>query len=417
MGAMILQMVGCILVAAAIGVMMGWLLRSFATSEKRQQLSEIATRLRGREHELDTLNHELKVRTSAVQMLEGKMITSEAALKDLTADLAAKVEQLTALQTEVREKGVRLHAAERERDTLRREVEEAEATIRLKAAGFAEMQTQMENAEDVLISRDQEIATLKTWVEQLAPKDAEIARQRSRIEELEPFLERTRRLEREQEQDRARASAALQAKEQEIAQTQARTRELDMELARLRTQNQEDLTRFTETLKERDADIQHLRATVEELEMFRGEVEKKDIALREAEERRVMDVSEREEEIGALRKRLVEYRVARRFSAQSKSPSAATDSASHDTPAAGRGAGKHRQAQKDDLKQIHGIGPVMERVLNRMGMFTFRQIAEWKDQDVEHMASELNTFPDRIRHDNWIAGAKEQHFLKYGEEL
>ena len=123
MGSLILQMIGCLLVAATIGLMMGWLLRSFATSEKRQQLSEIATRLRGREHELDTLNHELKVRTSAVQMLEGKMITSEAALKDLTADLATKVEQLTALQTEVREKGVRLHAIERERDTLRREVE------------------------------------------------------------------------------------------------------------------------------------------------------------------------------------------------------------------------------------------------------------------------------------------------------
>ena len=80
MGSMIVQMVGCLLVAATIGLMMGWLLRSFATSEKRQQLSEIAGRLRGREHELDTLNHELKVRTSAVQMLEGKMITSEAAL-------------------------------------------------------------------------------------------------------------------------------------------------------------------------------------------------------------------------------------------------------------------------------------------------------------------------------------------------
>lgn len=34
MGAMILQMIGCLLVAATIGVMMGWLLRSFATSEK-----------------------------------------------------------------------------------------------------------------------------------------------------------------------------------------------------------------------------------------------------------------------------------------------------------------------------------------------------------------------------------------------
>ncbi|HNA48194.1 MAG: hypothetical protein K1X60_09220 [Nitrospira sp.] len=415
MGALILQMIGCLLVAATIGLMMGWLLRSFATSEKRQQLSEIATRLRGREHELDTLNHELKVRTSAVQMLEGKMITSEAALKDLTADLATKVEQLSALQTELREKGVHLHAAERERDTLRREVEAAENKFKAQQAGFAEMQSQMENAEDVLVSRDQEIATLKTWVEQLAPKDAEIARLRARTEELEPFQERSRRLERELEQDRARATATIQGKDQELARHQAHIVEMEAELTRLRTQNQEDLTRFTETLQQRDQDIQRLRATVEELEVFRGEVEKKEIQLREAEERRVMDVSEREEEIGALRKRLVEYRVAQRHQAQAKSNNQA-EPASHNSSSS-RSAGKSRSAQKDDLKQIHGIGPVMERVLNRMGMFTFRQIAEWKDQDVEHMASELNTFPDRIRHDNWIAGAKEQHFLKYGEEL
>jgi predicted flap endonuclease-1-like 5' DNA nuclease len=410
---MILQMVGCLLVAATIGLMMGWLLRSFATSEKRQQLSEIATRLRGREHELDTLNHELKVRTSAVQMLEGKMITSEAALKDLTADLAVKVEQLSALQAEAAEKSLRLHAVERERDTLRREVEEAETALAAKAAGFAEMQAQMENAEDVLISRDQEIATLKTWVEQLAPKDAEIARLRAHIQELEPFLEKSRRLEREQEQDRARASGTLQGKEQELAHYQTRLKEIESESAQQRAQSREDITRFEETLQERDAESQRLRATIEELETFRGEVEKKEIALREAEERRVMDVSEREEEISALRKRLVEYRVAQRFAAQPKSTGSAESS--HSKPVEGQG--QARSHRKDDLKQIHGIGPVMERVLNRMGMFTFRQIAEWKDQDVEHMAAELNTFPDRIRHDNWIAGAKEQHFLKYGEEI
>jgi predicted flap endonuclease-1-like 5' DNA nuclease len=413
---MILQMVGCLLAAAAIGLVMGWLLRSFATSEKRQQLSEIATRLRGREHELDTLNHELKVRTSAVQMLEGKMITSEAALKDLTADLAVKVEQLTALQTEVAEQGVRLHAVERERDTLRGEIEEAEALLQTKARGFAEMQAQMENAEDVLISRDQEIATLKTWVEQLAPKDAEIARLRARVEELEPFLERSRRLEREQEQDRTRASATLQGKDQELAHHQARLREIETDLARLRAQSREDLTRFEETLQERDGDIRRLHATVEELDRFRGEVEKKDLALREAEERRVMDVSEREEEIAALRKRLVEYRVAQRFGAQTK-PSGAADSLPHGKSGAARSGQGSRSHEQDDLQQIYGIGPAMEKGLNRMGLFTFRQIAQWNEQDVEKMASELNTFPDRIRHDDWIAGAKEQHFLKYGEEL
>jgi predicted flap endonuclease-1-like 5' DNA nuclease len=415
MGAMIVQMVGCLLLAATIGLMMGWLLRSFATSEKRQQLSEIAGRLRGREHELDTLNHELKVRTSAVQMLEGKMITSEAALKDLTADLAAKVEQLTALQTELTEQGIRLHALQRERDTLRLELEEAEATLKAQAATCAEMQAQMENAEDVLVSRDQEIATLKTWVEQLAPKDAEIARLRARVDELEPFVERSRKLERELELDRTRAAASLHSKAQELEAQQARVKNIDEQLAGVRLEAREDRTRFDTALQERDSEIQRLRETIEELNRFKDEVEKKDIALREAEERRVMDISEREEEIGALRKRLVEYRVAQRFGAQSKT-TGSVESPTQGLPAAGRQTGKAR-SQKDDLKQIHGIGPVMERVLNRMGMFTFRQIAEWNERDVEQMASELNTYPERIRHDNWIAGAKEQHFLKYGEEL
>lgn len=43
MAGLILQMVGCLLIATIIGLLMGWFLRSFATSEKRQQLSEIAT--------------------------------------------------------------------------------------------------------------------------------------------------------------------------------------------------------------------------------------------------------------------------------------------------------------------------------------------------------------------------------------
>ncbi|MCK6500786.1 MAG: hypothetical protein L6Q38_15015, partial [Nitrospira sp.] len=270
-----------------------------------------------------------------------------------------------------------------------------------------------ENAEDLLISRDQEIATLKSWVEQLAPKDAEIGRLRSRIETLEPFAERSRRLEAEQETERTQATRALRQKEQELADSMARLSEMQAQSSQLRTQSQQDLGRFEAILKERDGEIQRLRGSVEELERFRGEVEKKEIALREAEERRVMDVSEREEEIAALRKRLVEYRVAQRFSTQARQnpdPGPVSQLALNSDP-------DNQPQQKDDLKQIHGIGPVMERVLNRMGMFTFRQIAQWNDQDVEQMASQLNTFPDRIRHDNWIAGAKEQHFLKYGEEI
>lgn len=418
MGALILQMVGCLLVAAGIGLMMGWLLRSFATSEKRQQLSEIASRLRGREHELDTLNHELKVRTSAVQMLEGKIMASEAALKDLQAELASKAEREQMLQVQANEQSVRLHAAERERDTLRGEVEQAEATLRDRTASHAQMQTQLEAVEDLLISRDQEIATLKTWVEQLGPKDAEIARLRARVQEVEPFIDRFRQSERTLEQERTEAAAALQGKDRHIEQLEGSLRHQDDLLGQLREEREDNLRRFDRDLQAKDQEIARLQIQVQELEPLRAQVEKQEAALREAEERRVMDVSEREEEISALRKRLVEYRVAQKFGR----PAQGGDGAARNKPTAAQATPvqttiPHTPADKDDLKKIHGIGPVMERVLNRMGMFTFRQIAEWDQHDIEHVASELNTFPDRIHRDKWVDGAKQQHFLKYGEEL
>ncbi|HET9961306.1 MAG TPA: hypothetical protein VFQ34_03120 [Nitrospiraceae bacterium] len=414
MGALIAQMVGCLLVAAAIGMMVGWLLRSFATSEKRQQLSEIASRLRGREHELDTLNHELKVRTSAVQMLEGKIMTSEAALKDLQAELAGKLTQEAALQMQMNEQSVRLHAAERERDTLRAEVESAEAALRERQAGYADMQAQLEAAQDLLISRDQEIATLKSWVEQLAPKDAEIARLRARIQEVDPFVERSRELERTLDQARAGAADALHGKDRDIEQLASSLRHQDELLAQLRQEREEMRQRFERDLHSKGQEMARLQTAVQERDTLRAQLEKQELALREAEERRVMDVSEREEEISALRKRLVEYRVAQKFGRPSQGADAAADAKTSALPKAGQ---PQTPAQKDDLKKIHGIGPVMERVLNRMGMFTFRQIAEWDQHDIEQVASELNTFPDRIHRDKWVDGAKQQHFLKYGEEL
>ena len=73
--------------------------------------------------------------------------------------------------------------------------------------------------------------------------------------------------------------------------------------------------------------------------------------------------------------------------------------------------------QKDDLKKIHGIGPVIERALNKMGTYTYIQIARWTPSDIAKVARKLETGPDRIKRDNWIAGAKKQHREKYGEKI
>jgi predicted flap endonuclease-1-like 5' DNA nuclease len=71
--------------------------------------------------------------------------------------------------------------------------------------------------------------------------------------------------------------------------------------------------------------------------------------------------------------------------------------------------------EADDLQSIHGIGPVLEGLLQAMNIRTFRQIAAWTADDVALVSAALDAFPDRIVRDDWIGGAREQHRLKYGE--
>ena len=44
-------------------------------------------------------------------------------------------------------------------------------------------------------------------------------------------------------------------------------------------------------------------------------------------------------------------------------------------------------------------------------------IARWKPEDIQKIAKKLDTDPERIKRDNWIADAKKQHYRKYGERL
>ena len=65
------------------------------------------------------------------------------------------------------------------------------------------------------------------------------------------------------------------------------------------------------------------------------------------------------------------------------------------------------KANPDDLKLIKGVGPIMEKVLNEHGCYTFEQVANLSDQDVEWVAANINTFPDRITRDKWVEQAKK----------
>lgn len=71
-------------------------------------------------------------------------------------------------------------------------------------------------------------------------------------------------------------------------------------------------------------------------------------------------------------------------------------------------------ADPDDLKEIKGVGPVLEGKLHALNVKTFAQIAAFTDDDVELVSSALSGFKDRVTRDDWIAQAKELHAKHHG---
>jgi len=68
----------------------------------------------------------------------------------------------------------------------------------------------------------------------------------------------------------------------------------------------------------------------------------------------------------------------------------------------------------DDLKLIVGVGPMLERMLHRLGVTTYRQIAHWSERDIDEFDAQLPEFPGRIRRDAWVTQARALHQSKYG---
>ena len=63
-------------------------------------------------------------------------------------------------------------------------------------------------------------------------------------------------------------------------------------------------------------------------------------------------------------------------------------------------------AKADDLKKIEGIGPVLEKLCNEMGVFHFDQIAAWGPAEVAWMNGNLKGFKGRVGRDKWVAQAR-----------
>ena len=436
------QIVGCLLVAGGIGVAVGWLLRNLSAGSLKQQYLELNGALRSKEQALQTALYDLKVKASAMQILESNIMSAEALVRSTQQELSARNERLQAIQAELAVRTKRLTALEAEEASVRRRASEYDAAAAAQAEEVQQFHLTCQAAQQALESKEQERRDLQHRVAELEATVEEADRLRARVEELEPAQGRVHWLEVQLCDREAEQRTALHQLDSQLADRDRRIGELEPLTQRLQ-EREASLTqwetKYAHALTQHDAQIAKLQKQLVAQDQLRAQLLLDEQLLHERDERidvlqhqiqeletqqqdlagQVKMVGEKEEQISRLRKRLVEVRAALRIKTDggTVAPRQKTRQNGSQLYLQMEQAKAAKDGQKDDLSKIHGIGPVFARTLNKMGLHTFVQIARWKTEDIAKVAKKLYTAPERIKRDKWIDEAKKEHYRKYGERL
>ena len=65
-----------------------------------------------------------------------------------------------------------------------------------------------------------------------------------------------------------------------------------------------------------------------------------------------------------------------------------------------------RGGKADNLKEIKGIGPKLEKLCNTLGFYHFDQIAAWSSDEIAWVDANLEGFKGRVTRDKWVEQAK-----------
>jgi predicted flap endonuclease-1-like 5' DNA nuclease len=262
----------------------------------------------------------------------------------------------------------RNHSFADENAILKEQLADHEAHIKKHADDSRSFKTQLEDLTPKLAAATAvatEVVHLKSHAAELEGRLAEADKVRARLSELEP---------------------QLKTAHDELATYKMRWVEYEGKFHAVGEENTQLKTQLAQFAQQHETELTKLRIRVGDLEP----------QVHQWEARFTSTVAEKDAELSKCRSRVTELETK---------PAAVVH---QHVPAKGG---------RDDLKKIFGIGPVLEKRLNALGVYFFREIAMWTREDILRYEEHLKEFPDRIERDNWVEGAREEHFKKYGERL
>lgn len=239
------------------------------------------------------------------------------------------------------------------------------------------------------------------WRRRLRQSEARAGTFKNQLTEAQLTEEKLRTELRELRRVRAGAGALGDAETIEALQAELVRRDKKIDVLKLEvSQSKAALTSEWESLKTLKTELAERHSRLDARAKRQGEERRK---LQEQLDVLTRRYARLKSELAGRRQRSAAGKAKRQ--AEIEKPGRTERPAERPKKAAAPPAEKAERARRDDLERIRGIGPVLARKLDEIGVVSFRQLASWTDGDVARAAEKLGISAGRIR--PWIQAAEE----------
>lgn len=354
----IMKMLFCLLIAAIIGGIIGWLLRSLFCKSK---FDEYEGRLRENEEEMARLRASLSKAKGDASTENDKDDAEIAALKAQISSLEGNLKTSADLDADWSKKYAAL-----------------EADLKTSNESYAKLETESSDWKTKLAELTAAGAGgAAVGAVVSGGSDSEISSLQAKIKSLESDLK--------------------------ISHERQFTLESDLK----GWESKASTLSSAGAVATDDGEINRLRAALDEANKTNANLEAKLKVVRSDDAADEAEITRLRAELDGLKVKLNETETERVYLLGQVKKAESGESIKREVP----------MDQRDDLELIHGVGPVLERMLYDMGIYYFKDIASWDAAKIAEMNEKLPNFRGRIERENWVESAKEEHFKKYGEKL
>lgn len=247
-----------------------------------------------------------------------------------------------------------------------------EAELELRNARIMELETEASSLRAQLADEKDDQALLARRIEKLTAELEQRTAQLGDFRQYQATIAELRRRVGDYEQQMSGYDVQLRRRDEHIAR-------LDREFTALRTR----LPALDDALREREASIEDL---VAELGRQRQRFASLQQRLAKSQARRL--------QVESRAGKIIELSQHRWGSEQEAAHSEA-------------GAADAARATADNLRRVRGIGPAIERALNRNGVYNYTQLASLGKDRIAWLEERMPGIGKRIARDDWIAQARK----------